>query len=85
MLVVGGTDTSSRRWSPASPSPVPHSRGPRPGSPEVSGIGLRPCGPQVRARRTFLDRRPVRSRVVAVQGQYLQQCSPSSVVLVAAV
>ncbi|MQL70868.1 hypothetical protein Taro_003174 [Colocasia esculenta] len=32
----------------------------------------------VRARRTFLDRRPVRSRVVAVQGQYLQLCSSSS-------
>ncbi|MQM10595.1 hypothetical protein Taro_043492 [Colocasia esculenta] len=75
-------DTSSRHWSPASPSPVPHSRGPRPGSPEVSGMGLRPCGPQVvvRARRTFPDRRPVQSRVVAVQGQYLQQCSSSSVV-----
>ncbi|MQM13206.1 hypothetical protein Taro_046129 [Colocasia esculenta] len=25
-LVVGGTDTSSRHWSPASPFPVPHSR-----------------------------------------------------------
>ncbi|MQL97727.1 hypothetical protein Taro_030429, partial [Colocasia esculenta] len=45
-LVVGGTDTSSRHWSPASPFPVPHSRGPRPGSPEVLGMGLRPCGPQ---------------------------------------
>ncbi|MQM02987.1 hypothetical protein Taro_035756 [Colocasia esculenta] len=32
----------------------------------------------VRARRTFLDRRPVQSRVVAVQGQYLQLCSSSS-------
>ncbi|MQM23237.1 hypothetical protein Taro_056300 [Colocasia esculenta] len=30
------------------------------------------------ARRTFLDRRPVQSRVVAVQGQYLQLCSSSS-------
>ncbi|MQL75099.1 hypothetical protein Taro_007477, partial [Colocasia esculenta] len=46
-LVVGGTDTSSRHWSLASPFPVPHSRGPRSGSPEVSGMGLRPCGPQV--------------------------------------
>ncbi|MQL73140.1 hypothetical protein Taro_005490 [Colocasia esculenta] len=45
-LVVGGTDTSSRHWSPTSPFPVPHSREPRPGSPEVSGMGLRPCGPQ---------------------------------------
>ncbi|MQM05606.1 hypothetical protein Taro_038418 [Colocasia esculenta] len=35
-------------------------------------------GETVRARRTFLDRRPVRSRVVAVQGQYLQLCSSSS-------
>ncbi|MQL89300.1 hypothetical protein Taro_021871 [Colocasia esculenta] len=31
-LVVGGTDTSSRHWSPASPFPVPHSSEPRPGS-----------------------------------------------------
>ncbi|MQM07479.1 hypothetical protein Taro_040319, partial [Colocasia esculenta] len=46
-LIVGGTDTSSRHWSPASPFLVPHSRGPRPGSPEVLGMGLRPCGPQV--------------------------------------
>ncbi|MQM16372.1 hypothetical protein Taro_049328, partial [Colocasia esculenta] len=45
-LVVGGTDTSSRHWSPASPSPVPHSSEPRPGSLEVPGMGLRPCGPQ---------------------------------------
>ncbi|MQL93348.1 hypothetical protein Taro_025995 [Colocasia esculenta] len=106
-LLVGGTDASSRHWSPASPFPVPHSRGPRPGSLEVPGIGLRPCGPQftafiplflvcsvlgefptepvtseahpyppqVRARRTFLGRRPARSCVVAVQGQHLQQCS----------
>ncbi|MQM06135.1 hypothetical protein Taro_038954, partial [Colocasia esculenta] len=67
-LVVGGTDTSSRHWSPASPFPVPHSSEPRPGSLEVLGMGLRPCGPQ--------------SRVVAVQGQYLRQCSSSSVVSV---
>ncbi|MQL97034.1 hypothetical protein Taro_029718, partial [Colocasia esculenta] len=32
----------------------------------------------VRAKRTFLDRRPVRSRVIAVQGQHLQQCSVAS-------
>ncbi|MQM16496.1 hypothetical protein Taro_049454, partial [Colocasia esculenta] len=37
--------------------------------------------PPVRARRTFLVRRPVPSRVVAVQGQHLQQSSSSSVVL----
>ncbi|MQM01051.1 hypothetical protein Taro_033800, partial [Colocasia esculenta] len=45
-------------------------------------MGLRPCGPQmvVKARRTFLDRRPVQSCVIAVQGQYLQQYSPRSVV-----
>ncbi|MQM17064.1 hypothetical protein Taro_050031 [Colocasia esculenta] len=39
-LVVGGTDTSSRHWSPASPFPVPNSREPGPGSSEVSGMGL---------------------------------------------
>ncbi|MQL89018.1 hypothetical protein Taro_021579 [Colocasia esculenta] len=104
-LVVGGTDTSSRHWSPASPLPVPHSSEPRPGSLEVPGMGLcltfyverqldlssvaarlrggpvlvvrfptepvtreaHPLPPQVRARRTFLDRRPVPGRVVAVQ------------------
>ncbi|MQL76747.1 hypothetical protein Taro_009140 [Colocasia esculenta] len=77
VLIVGGTDTSSRHWSPTSPFPVPHSSEPGPGSLEVLGMGLRPCGPQVvvRARRTFLDRHPVQSHVVAVQGQYLQQCS----------
>ncbi|MQL68406.1 hypothetical protein Taro_000697, partial [Colocasia esculenta] len=47
VLVVGGTDTSSQHWSPASPFPVPHSSEPRPGSLEVLGMGLRPCGPQV--------------------------------------
>ncbi|MQL76966.1 hypothetical protein Taro_009369, partial [Colocasia esculenta] len=30
-------------------------------------------------KRTFLDYRPVRSRVEAVQGQHLQQCSVASV------
>ncbi|MQM09841.1 hypothetical protein Taro_042723 [Colocasia esculenta] len=35
----------------------------------------------VRARRTSLVRRPVPGRVVAVQGQHLQQSSSSSVVL----
>ncbi|MQM03630.1 hypothetical protein Taro_036412 [Colocasia esculenta] len=63
-LVVGGTDTSSGHWSPASPFPVPHSRGPRPGSPEVSGMGLRPCGPQVvaSARSREVDSDQVRYR-----------------------
>ncbi|MQL71031.1 hypothetical protein Taro_003341, partial [Colocasia esculenta] len=37
-----------------------------------------PYPPQVRARRTFLVRRPVLGRVVAVQGQYLQRSSSSS-------
>ncbi|MQL90549.1 hypothetical protein Taro_023146, partial [Colocasia esculenta] len=68
-LVVGGTDTSSRHWSPASPFPVPHSREPGPGSPEV------------KARRTTLVQRPIPGCVVAVQGQHLQQSSSSSVVL----
>ncbi|MQM21548.1 hypothetical protein Taro_054589 [Colocasia esculenta] len=45
-LVVGGTDTSSRHWSPASPFPVPHSSELGPGSLEVLGMGLSPCGPQ---------------------------------------
>ncbi|MQL69283.1 hypothetical protein Taro_001574 [Colocasia esculenta] len=36
---------------------------------------------QVRARRTSLVRRPVPDRVIAVQGQHLQQCSFSSAVL----
>ncbi|MQL68403.1 hypothetical protein Taro_000698 [Colocasia esculenta] len=30
---------------------------------------------KVRARRAFLDRHPIQSRVVAVQGQYRQQCN----------
>ncbi|MQL89154.1 hypothetical protein Taro_021722 [Colocasia esculenta] len=34
----------------------------------------------VRARRTSHDRRPAQGRAVAVQGQYLQRCSSSSVV-----
>ncbi|MQM00732.1 hypothetical protein Taro_033480 [Colocasia esculenta] len=46
-LLVGGTDTSCRHWSPASPFPMPHSRGPSPGSLEVSGMGLQSCGLQV--------------------------------------
>ncbi|MQL76678.1 hypothetical protein Taro_009063 [Colocasia esculenta] len=41
------------------------------------GLGS-PLPPQVRARRTFHDRRPVQSRAVAVQGRYLQLCSGSS-------
>ncbi|MQL78877.1 hypothetical protein Taro_011294 [Colocasia esculenta] len=123
-LVVGGTDTSSRHWSPASPFPVPHSREPGPGSPEsadgeyfysftyllscsincwyclllsylwclvCSILGefptepvtreAHPYPPQVRARRTFLVRRPVPGHIVAVQGQHLQQSSSSSVAL----
>ncbi|MQM23286.1 hypothetical protein Taro_056350 [Colocasia esculenta] len=40
-----------------------------------------PYPPQVRARRTFHDRRPTQSRAAAVQGQYLQRCSSSCVVL----
>ncbi|MQL93560.1 hypothetical protein Taro_026203, partial [Colocasia esculenta] len=35
----------------------------------------------VRARRTSHDRRPAQGRAVAVQGQYLQRCSFSCVVL----
>ncbi|MQL92145.1 hypothetical protein Taro_024771 [Colocasia esculenta] len=46
-LLVGGTDTSFRHWSPTSPFPVPHSSEPRPGSLEVPCMGLRLCGPQV--------------------------------------
>ncbi|MQM18570.1 hypothetical protein Taro_051565 [Colocasia esculenta] len=83
-LVVGGTDTS-RRTGPqlvlfqcltlASP-----------------GQGLWRCQAwacdrvlcsrqTVRARRTFLVRCPVQGRVVAVQGQYLQRSSSSSIAL----
>ncbi|MQL98479.1 hypothetical protein Taro_031186 [Colocasia esculenta] len=70
---------------------MPHSNEPRPGSLEVPGMGLRPCGPQfptepvtseahpyspqARARRRFLYRRPIQSRDVAVLAQRLQQCS----------
>ncbi|MQM07535.1 hypothetical protein Taro_040372 [Colocasia esculenta] len=61
-LVVGGTNTSSRHWSPASPSPVPHSSEPRPGSLEVPGMGLRPCGPQASARSREMDSDQVRYR-----------------------
>ncbi|MQM03040.1 hypothetical protein Taro_035814 [Colocasia esculenta] len=46
-LLVGGTDTSCRHWSPTSPFPVSHSSEPSPGSLEVPGMGLRPCGLQV--------------------------------------
>ncbi|MQL94948.1 hypothetical protein Taro_027613, partial [Colocasia esculenta] len=48
-LIVGSTGTSCRHWSPASPFPVPHSRGPRPRSLKVPGMGLQPCGPQFTA------------------------------------
>ncbi|MQL68538.1 hypothetical protein Taro_000868 [Colocasia esculenta] len=53
-LLVGGTDTSCRHWSPTSPFPVPHSSEPRPGSLEcvVSLARLRP----VRGRRTRVKR-----------------------------
>ncbi|MQM16911.1 hypothetical protein Taro_049873 [Colocasia esculenta] len=51
---------------------------------ETSRRGAIPVGARgglgVRARRTSLVRRPVQSRVVAVQGQHLQQSSSSSVV-----
>ncbi|MQL73613.1 hypothetical protein Taro_005951, partial [Colocasia esculenta] len=40
-----------------------------------------PLPPQERARRTFHNRRPAQSCAVAVQGQYLQRCSFSCVVL----
>ncbi|MQM01510.1 hypothetical protein Taro_034270, partial [Colocasia esculenta] len=69
-------------WTPASPFPVPHSSEPRPGSLEFPTEPVtreaHPLPPQVRARRTFLVRRPVQGRIVAVQGQYLQQSSFSS-------
>ncbi|MQM11166.1 hypothetical protein Taro_044071 [Colocasia esculenta] len=42
-LLVGGTDTSSRHWSPTSPFPVPHSRVLRPETLEVPGMDLRLC------------------------------------------
>ncbi|MQL94717.1 hypothetical protein Taro_027375 [Colocasia esculenta] len=41
MLLVGGTDTGCRHWSPTSPFPVPHSRLLRPKTLEVPGMGLR--------------------------------------------
>ncbi|MQL83643.1 hypothetical protein Taro_016135 [Colocasia esculenta] len=65
-LVVGGTDTSRR----TGPQLVLFQCL----TPESSGPGSL----EVRARRTFHDRRPVQSRVVAVQGRYLQLCSSSS-------
>ncbi|MQM17916.1 hypothetical protein Taro_050898 [Colocasia esculenta] len=70
-------DTSSRHWSPTSPSPVPHSRGLRPGSLEVPGMGLRPCGPQmvVRESRRLLALHLVQSRIVAELGLHHQQCN----------
>ncbi|MQL71847.1 hypothetical protein Taro_004158 [Colocasia esculenta] len=40
-----------------------------------------PYPPQVRERRMFLGRRLVQSRVIAVQGQHLQQCSVASCLL----
>ncbi|MQM10103.1 hypothetical protein Taro_042992 [Colocasia esculenta] len=64
-LLVGGTDTSCRHWSPTSPFPVPHSSEPRPGSLEVPGMGLRPCGPQCVVSLARL--RPVRGRQTRVR------------------
>ncbi|MQM06822.1 hypothetical protein Taro_039651 [Colocasia esculenta] len=49
-----------------------------PGDGETVPIAPIPPGVEVRARRTFLDCRPVQSRAVAVQGRYLQLCSSSS-------
>ncbi|MQL87170.1 hypothetical protein Taro_019707 [Colocasia esculenta] len=46
-LVVGGTDTSRRTGPQLILFPVPHSRGLRPESLEVPGIGLRQCSPQL--------------------------------------
>ncbi|MQL67781.1 hypothetical protein Taro_000056 [Colocasia esculenta] len=63
-LVVGGTDSSSRHWSPASPFPVPHSSEPGPRSLEVPGMGLRPCGPQVVERQLDLSSVAARLRVL---------------------
>ncbi|MQM19289.1 hypothetical protein Taro_052290 [Colocasia esculenta] len=40
-LLVGGTDTSSRHWSPTSPFPVPHSGVLWPETLEEPGMGLR--------------------------------------------
>ncbi|MQL90486.1 hypothetical protein Taro_023087 [Colocasia esculenta] len=52
---------------------------------ETSRRGAIPVGARgglgVRARRTFLVRRPIQGRAVAVQGQYLQRSSSSCVVL----
>ncbi|MQL89478.1 hypothetical protein Taro_022058, partial [Colocasia esculenta] len=64
-LLVWGTDTSSQHWSPASPFPVPHSRGPWPGSLEVPGMGLRPCGLQYVISLARL--RPVRGRQTRIR------------------
>ncbi|MQL92213.1 hypothetical protein Taro_024829 [Colocasia esculenta] len=49
-----------------------------PGDGETVPVAPVPPRVEVRARRTFHDRRPVQSRVVAVQGRYLQLCSSSS-------
>ncbi|MQM07832.1 hypothetical protein Taro_040678, partial [Colocasia esculenta] len=49
-----------------------------PGDGEAIHVALVPPRMEVRARRTFHDRRPVQSRIVAVQGRYLQLCSSSS-------
>ncbi|MQL71242.1 hypothetical protein Taro_003559 [Colocasia esculenta] len=52
-----------------------------PGDGEAVPVAPVPPRVEVKARRTSLVRRPVPGRVVAVQGQYLQQSSFSSVVL----
>ncbi|MQL67863.1 hypothetical protein Taro_000131 [Colocasia esculenta] len=64
-LLVGSTDTSCRHWSPTSPFPVPHSSEPRPGSLEVPGMGLRPCGLQCVVSLARL--RPIRGRRTRVK------------------
>ncbi|MQM01090.1 hypothetical protein Taro_033837 [Colocasia esculenta] len=68
------TDIRARmdQQAPIPPVAVP------PGDGETVHVAPVPPRVEVRARRTFLDRRPVQSCVIAVQGQYLQLCSSSS-------
>ncbi|MQL77563.1 hypothetical protein Taro_009985 [Colocasia esculenta] len=42
-LLVGGTDTGCRHWSPASPFPVPHCRVLRPETLKVPSMGMQLC------------------------------------------
>ncbi|MQM12794.1 hypothetical protein Taro_045713 [Colocasia esculenta] len=72
MVQVIGSPKGSSLSSLSSPL-APASR---PGVSEASNRFRR----VVRTRRTSLVRRPVQGRVVAVQGQHLQQSSSSSVV-----